>query len=195
MKKVLLSLGLISAISVSTLCADEFDVTPLIGADIGYSNFTMDATGSKIDGDNHGGLVGFKIGARNDHYRVFVDAKVYGVPDFDYVNSIGAQIQYLYPLNDKKTWEVFFGANAGLLNMKYGSLQGSRTVSEVYIGFDVGANWKVTETVSLDLGLKYMGLDISHSLGTPPVEHTMSGMTNLIIGVSFALETDKAFKR
>ena len=200
MKKIVLSAGLLSVLSVSSVQADDFTVTPLVGFDLGVNYFTANARYTAVDNDNVGALGGFKIGARNEHYRIYFDAKAYFVPDFDYVNSFGGQIQYLYPMSDDKAWEMYFGGNVGIMNMQYEDpyLQSKRTISQLYLGFDLGVNYTLNDTVSFEMGFKYMNLGISHTLqlanGTD-VTHTIAGMPTLMGSIVFALDTEKSMTR
>ena len=196
MKKLLTTALLASAMSLSVTASDEFSVTPLIGIDMGYISMAADAPNTEIDGANDGGLVGLKLGARNEHYRVYFDAKAYIIPDFDYANSLGGQIQYIIPLTDSGSFEIYLGANGGMMNMKYDSPQGSRMVSQPYMGGDLGLNFQVSESIGLEFGVKYLSLNIEHSLGDgTPVSNTIDGMFNAGFAVTFALPAEKPFAR
>ncbi len=162
MKKVLLALLL----SISLFAFDN-TAKSLIGIETGYGQFdyssdslNMGSTSSSEDF----GILGLKIGAETDEFRIFIDAHYYLVDgDFDYANSLGLSFQYLIPFT--RDINMFLGINAGLMNIKVvdSSIGESYEYSDPYFGGDIGFNYKLNETLDLEAGVRYININADNT--------------------------------
>jgi len=164
-KKILLGL-LITA----GLFAYDGTTKSLVGIETGYGQF--DYSAANRDNINMGrssssedfGIIGLKIGAENEDFRLFLDAKYYQVSGaFDYANSIGGSLQYLlFITND---FNLFFGVNGGLMNIKVvdNGIGKSYEYSDPYFGGDIGFNYDITDQLGLELGARYVNIDAENT--------------------------------
>ncbi|WP_373034970.1 hypothetical protein [Sulfurimonas sp.] len=144
------------------------DTNSLIGFEAGYSAFDYERTTSGVTDQkktvnfNHGGV---KIGAETNDYRLFLSARAFDGGDFDYARAYGVELQYL--LNISKMANVFFGVNAGKVDMKLADKTNSKTVkiNEGYVGGDVGVNIHLGKRADFEVGARFMSLNSSATDG------------------------------
>ena len=165
MKKVLLAL----LISTGVFAYDG-TTKSLVGIETGYGQF--DYSAANQDNINMGrtsssedfGIIGLKIGAENEDFRLFLDANYYQVSGaFDYANSVGGSLQYLlFITND---FNLFFGVNGGLMNIKVvdSGIGKSYEYSDPYFGGDIGFNYDITDQLGLELGARYVNIDAENT--------------------------------
>lgn len=132
------------------------DATPLVGVELGYGNLNAGGSGHNLYA---GGL---KIGAKSDDYRVYLSARKLQIDDFESANAIGAELQYLIPINEK--WNAFMGLNAGKIGMKTNTLPAQREISTYYYGGDLGVNMALSSSVDLEIGGRLMYMNYTHTL-------------------------------
>ncbi len=162
MKKVL-----ILALMICGLNAYDGTSKSLVGIETGYGQFEYSADDVNIGRNNSTedfGMLGLKIGAENEDYRVFIDGRYYHVTGaFDYANSIGGSLQYL--INFTHDFNLFLGINGGLINMKFADddIGKSYEVSNAYYGGDIGFNYAIHELLGLEIGARFMNINASNT--------------------------------
>ncbi len=180
MKKNIKSFVLMLLLGVSPILAKsstfDKDTYSLIGIEAGYNSFNIDAINNngtsafdKKIGFPHAGI---KMGAQSKDYRLFLSSRYNKISNFDYAYMIGLEIQYL--INFSKETNLFLGLNIGKAEMKYIDKQKFvRTISDSYIGGDIGINYHLDETMDLEFGLRLMQIntknlknDISYTFDT-----------------------------
>ncbi|PHQ65524.1 MAG: hypothetical protein COB99_03455 [Sulfurimonas sp.] len=169
----------------------KFNINSLVGFEGGYSAFDYERTTSGITDVretinlNHGGI---KIGAESDNYRLFLSARAFDGGDFDYARAYGVEVQYL--LNFSKMANVYFGVNAGTVDMRFEDKTNSKTVklSEPYIGGDVGVNIHLGKVADLELGARLMSLNATVSDG--PVKYDFDNIASAYVSIIFKYQMD-----
>ncbi len=149
----------------------------LIGIDAGYGQFTYSANDGRDDLSEDVGMIGLKLGAENESWRVFVEGRYFAITDaFDYANTLGVSLQYLIPVGD--SFNFFLGANAGLVSLKFADngINKAYAFSDPYFGGDIGFNVHVTDNVDWELAGRYMNIDAKNTQYTN-VNNPNSGRT------------------
>jgi hypothetical protein len=160
---VVFFVGMLLSVSLS---AYDSTSRSLVGIETGYGQF--DYSASNDDNINMGrtsssedfGILGLKIGAQTDEFRLFIDAHYYQVGGaFDYANSYGLSFQYLIAIT--KDLNFFIGLNGGLMNLKVvdSAIGKSYEYSDPYFGGDVGFNYDIYNTLALEVGLRYININ------------------------------------
>lgn len=200
MIKKITSLALLLA-SVSTFAYDGTSKS-LVGVEFGYSqleyNVDDSALGTGSD-DERFGVIGLKIGAENEEARVFIDGHYYNTSgDFDYINSLGAGLQYLVRVSDRLNF--FAGVNGGLVNIKFSddTINKSYELSSAYYGGDLGMNFALQEMLDLEIGARFMSINASNTqVYVDPLsgehvgrEYTMDHMLNFYTSLIFKFQVD-----
>ncbi|MEA1920102.1 MAG: hypothetical protein U9N52_09700, partial [Campylobacterota bacterium] len=82
---------------------------------------------------------------------------------FDYANSVGGSFQYLLYIT--RDFNLFFGINGGLMNLKVvdNSIGISYEYSDPYFGGDVGFNYELHELLGLEIGARYINIDAENT--------------------------------
>ena len=154
------------------LSLSAFDSTSrsLVGVETGYGQF--DYSASNADNINMGrtstsedfGILGLKIGAETEEFRLFLDAHYYEVGGvFDYANSVGLSFQYLIFITHDLNF--FLGLNGGLMNLKVvdSEIRKSYVYSDPYVGGDIGFNYEIYENLGLEVGLRYININAENT--------------------------------
>ncbi|MBN2896080.1 MAG: outer membrane beta-barrel protein [Campylobacterales bacterium] len=194
----------IASLMAIALSLSAYDGTSksLAGVEFGYSQLEYNADDSVLGNgsDNESfGLVGLKIGAENEEARVFIDGHYYNAGgDFDYVNSVGAGLQYLLRATDSVNF--FAGINGGLVNIKFSDdgIGRSYELSSAYYGGDLGMNIALQELLDWELGVRFMAINASNTqvytdtLSGEKVgrEYTMDHMLNFYTSLIFKFYVD-----
>lgn len=169
MKKIL---GIVFGLLFTIVAVSAYDGTTksLVGIETGYGQF--DYSAANQDNINMGrtsssedfGIIGLKIGAENEDFRLFLDANYYQVSGaFDYANSVGGSLQYLlFITND---FNFFFGINGGLMNIKVvdSGIGKSYEYSDPYFGGDIGFNYDITDLLGWEIGARYVNIDAENT--------------------------------
>ena len=189
----------------TSLSAFDGTTKSLVGIETGYGQF--DYSAANDDNINMGrtsssedfGILGLKIGAETDEFRLFVDAHYYQVDgSFDYANSFGLSFQYLVFM--AKDFNFFFGLNGGLMNLKVvdNAIGKSYEYSDPYIGGDIGFNYAVYDKLGLEIGLRYININAENkqyykdadSGDTLSRTYTVEQMINIYASVIFKFYMD-----
>ncbi len=165
MKKVLL------ALLISTgLFAYDGTAKSLVAIETGYGQF--DYSAANEDNVNMGrtsssedfGILGLKIGAETEEFRLFLDAHYYQVGGaFDYANSVGLSLDYLMPIT--RDLNFFVGLNGGLMNLKVvdNEIGVSYVYSDPYFGGDIGFNYDIYKSLGLEIGFRYINVNADNT--------------------------------
>jgi len=170
----------------------SFDVESLVGLEGGYTSFDVEKNAPNTAAQvvtYSDGMVGLKIGAQTDSYRIFLSARSYFVgADYDYFLTYGGEFQYLF--NFSKYANFFIGVNGGLIDgrFKVAGESETRTISDPYFGGDAGFNVHLGDTFDLELGARVMATDAKNTR-----DNTTFKFDNLITGyasiiVRFAMD-------
>ncbi len=200
LKKVLLAL-----LMSTGLFAYDGTTKAIVGVETGYGQF--DYSAANEDNINMGrtstsedfGILGLKIGAESEEFRIFLDAKYYQVGgDFDYANSMGGSFQYLMFIS--RDFNFFFGINGGLMNLKVvdSTIGKSYEYSDPYFGGDVGFNYEVHEKLGFEVGIRYLNINASNTQyytdadtgNTMSRTYTVDQMMNIYASMIFKYYTD-----
>ncbi|MDA3907453.1 MAG: hypothetical protein PF437_00040, partial [Sulfurimonas sp.] len=92
-------------------------------------------------------------------------ARAFDGGDFDYARAYGVELQYL--LNFSKMANVYFGVNAGKVDMRYEDKTNSNTfkIDDTYLGGDVGVNIHLGESADFEVGARVMSLNATATNG------------------------------
>ncbi|MEA2111438.1 MAG: outer membrane beta-barrel protein [Campylobacterota bacterium] len=158
---------LVKLISVPLLAlslqAGDWNTQSLIGIEGGAASFDLENNMGFADNSQSPGSFGLKIGAEGQSYRIFLGGRYYSVSDeFDYANSFGVEMQYLIRFNSNAN--IFAGLNGGVMNMEFSDSQNrTREVSRGYFGGDLGVNFTLSHNFDIELGVRYMNLNIENT--------------------------------
>jgi hypothetical protein len=188
MKKVISKIVLAGLVVGTSLVADSSSVfdngVSLVGIEggIGTMKTEVNTATSAQKKDYSVPSIGLKVGAEYGNYRVFLSGRYFSQSDFDYITTFGVEGQYLF--NFSKAANVFIGANAGIANMKFlaDGENSSRSLSDPYLGGDIGVNFHVNENFDLELGARVMNLISENNKNdvTYKFDNIVSGYASLI---------------
>ena len=115
--------------------------------------------GDLVDTETDGVAAGgFKLGGESENYRLFLSGRYHVVPDYDYVATVGAELQYL--IRSGENFNIFFGVNGGMMRSQATDNNIEYTVTNSYLGGDVGVNFDISQNFGLELGAR-----LNQSLG------------------------------
>ncbi len=186
MKNSLIKSILFILVTYTTLLADEYSSyknNSLIGFESSFSSLGVsnDDTPAVSDTYNFSSF-GLKIGAQMEYYRLFLSARYHLVSDFDYSYTLGAELQYL--VNFSKSTNFFIGLNTGVAEMKFlDSNNVSRTISDPYLGGDMGVNFHVAKSFDWEVGMRVMGLNAENEINN--VTYTLDNMLSVYTSIIF----------
>jgi len=178
-----------AVLATSAIAADDdfiFHTKSLIGIEGGYTTFDVNNNIPTTSPTNSykEGMVGLKIGAQGEHFRVFLGARNYFVgKEYDYFATFGGEVQYMF--NFSKVANFFIGANGGMLNGRF-QVTGenfNRTFSDPYYGGDLGFNYHINDTFDFEIGARYMATNATNTQNniTYTVDHITTGYASLIV--------------
>ncbi len=161
MKNSLRKIVLAAMMTVAPLAASEytFQTHSLLGIEGSYSETSVDViTGTPETHDEDAASLGFKIGAQSENYRVFLGARAYDAENLSYLNTYGAEIQYLF--NFSKFANFYLGGSGGLAKYKVPHYDGYSAVAadSMYYGGDAGFNIHATELIDLEIGARVISI-------------------------------------
>ncbi len=155
----------------------------LVGVEFGYSSINIESDATPAYRKLHKmGDGGFKVGVQSDEYRVFIGGRYYGSSDLDYMNTIGADFQYMFDFS--KYANFYVGLNGGIASLKMVDGTGlSRTISDNYFGGDAGFNIHACELIDVELGARMMSLQAKNDQKniTYTFDNIISGYASVII--------------
>jgi len=188
MKNSLSKVVLAAMIASAPLAAGEYSYGT-------HSLFALEGGATNIDIERAGATGGFnitktnlpniglKIGAEGETFRVFLSGRYYDAEDFDALSTLGGEVQYLF--NFSKHANFFLGANAGKAFIKIATdgTVPSVSTSSLYYGGDAGFNFHASEMIDLEIGAKYMALDVNEKVGvdTYTVDSMITAYASIII--------------
>jgi len=186
LNKIVLGAFLTSTSLFAGIAEYEFQTNSLGGVEAGYSildyeNMTSTNNEQYNVKSMHGGL---KIGAETEDFRVFVSGRYYfdSSSDYDYITTYGVELQYKF--NISQDMNFYLGASTGVANMKF---QGkgetfSRTISDSYVGGDLGANVHLTPVLDWEIGARVISIQAENNINsvTYNIGNLVSGYTSLI---------------
>lgn len=162
LKKVFIGSALIGSVALADSSAFEVDSYSLLGFEGGYSSLNVEKNVPSTPAvTNNYKLMngGLKIGAQSDDYRLFLSARFYNADEFDYVTTLGGELQYLFNLSS--IMNFYIGVNGGLVNISFTPVgeTSSRTISNPYFGGDAGFNLHLGKMTDLEFGARIIGMD------------------------------------
>lgn len=193
MKNKLSKIILTALLAASPLLATDesvykFNSYSLVGIEGGYSNFDVenDATPPVRETYTfgHGGI---KVGAQTENYRLFLSGRYFSIDDFDSAYTYGVEAQYLF--NFASFANLYIGLNTGLAEMKFiDATNVTRTISDTYVGGDIGFNVHLGEAVDLELGVRGMSLDATNT--QDEITYTFDTIASAYMSIIFKYQMD-----
>ena len=179
MKNSLSKIVLATMIATAPLVAGEysFNSSSLFAIEGGMTNVNTESGVGDYD-EEELASVGLKVGGQTDNYRVFLAGRYYDVDNLSHLVTYGVEVQYLF--NFSEPVNFFIGGNAGQANLKV-ARPGvpSESVSEMYYGGDAGFNIHASELIDIEIGARYMSLDLVTS--GVKVDKMVAGYASVII--------------
>jgi len=184
--KVTLGVALTSASLLTNLSANEFQTNSLVGIEGGYSVLDYE-NGTSLNNEQYDVKVahaGLKVGAETEDFRIFLSGRYYfdSSNDYDYIATYGVELQY--KLNVAEAMNLYLGASTGVASMKFRaeSESFSRTISDPYVGADIGANIHFTKTLDWEIGARVISIQAENTRNsvTYNIGNLVSGYTSLI---------------
>lgn len=192
LKSVVLGLALTASTLVAGNMSDyEFQTNSLVGIEggynaLGYEYGTLSNNSISRVWLGHGGL---KIGAETKDFRVFLSGRYHydSSSSYDYIVTYGAEIQYKF--NVSKLFNIYMGANGGIANLAFraNGENFTRTISDPYLGGDLGANIHLGKSVDWEIGGRVMSIqadnikaDSTGTVKTYRVNQIVSVYTSII---------------
>ncbi|OIP54582.1 MAG: hypothetical protein AUK54_05955 [Helicobacteraceae bacterium CG2_30_36_10] len=185
LKKVFIVSALISSLVASDTSEYLVDTYSLVGLEGGYSSLDVERqtagiaiSATKQHNFGHGG---FKIGAQGENYRLFLSGRYYNAKDFDYMTTMGAELQYMF--NFSSFSNFFLGVNTGLANIRFVDDSSiSRTISDTYVGADAGFNFHLAKSVDFEIGARVMNMQAENTISgvTYTFDNMLSGYASII---------------
>jgi len=164
----------------------EFKTKSLVGIEGGYSdlNYEFGTSTNNVISDIGVTNVGLKIGAETDDFRVFLSGRYFydSSTKYEYIVTYGAEIQYKF--NMAEFMNAYIGANAGVANVQFRATgeNFSRTISDPYVGGDIGVNIHVTDSMDWEIGARVMSIQADNIRNgiTYHINQITSGYTSII---------------
>jgi hypothetical protein len=75
------------------------------------------------------------------------------------------------------------GVNAGRMNLKFDSPEGARSFDTPYYGFDLGANFNITDSLGFEAGTRFITLTTENTQQS--VTYKLSNMVNMYMSLIF----------
>ena len=160
LQKAIISVAFIA----TSLVASDSSTNSLVGIEGGYSSVGYENTTTPNQYTAGIGQLGLKLGAESKDYRVFLSGRylVSGDGTFDYIAAYGGELQYKF--NISKAFDLFIGVNGGVASMKF-TAEGetaSRTISDPFVGGDLGANIHLGKTTDLEFGGRVLSIQATN---------------------------------
>ena len=180
--KNLKKLILATLLTLTPLVADDYKNISLIGFEGSFNTMEVSNDDTPVVVDKHDFLsAGLKLGAQTEYYRLFLSARYYPISGFDYAYTMGAELQYL--VNFSKSTNFFLGINTGIAEMKFLDTKNvSRTISDQYIGGDIGVNYHFAKSFDWEIGMRVMSLNAKNDINnvTYTFDNILSAYTSII---------------
>jgi len=187
MKNSLRKIVLASIMTVAPLAASEytFDTHSLLAIEGAYSETSVDViAGTPKTYDKGAASLGFKLGAESENYRIFLSARAYDADNLSYLNTYGAEVQYLF--NFSKIANFYLGGSGGLAKYKvpHDGTDSAVAADSMYYGGDAGFNIHATELVDLEIGARIISIQDGDVIQGPKVyefDRIVSAYASVII--------------
>lgn len=163
-QKVLLGSLLIGTSAMAESDPYTVDTYSLLGFEGGLSSISYERNTPYLSDNYVMPYGGVKIGAQSRDYRVFISGRYYNETNFDYMTTVGGELQYMF--NFSSAMNFFVGVNGGIANIKFtDSSNVSRTVSDPYYGGDAGFNLHMGDAADIEFGARVMSIDAKNTKG------------------------------
>ena len=187
MKNSLRKIVLAAMMTVAPLAANEytFQTHSLLAIEGSYSETSVDViNGTPTTHDKDAASLGFKIGAQSENYRVFLSARAYDAQNLSYLNTYGAELQYLF--NFSKFANFYLGGSTGLAKYKvpHDGSDSAVGADSMYYGGDAGFNIHATELIDLEIGTRIISIqdgDVQQGLKTYQFDRIVAAYASVII--------------
>jgi len=184
------------AILTTSLMADSlFTGTSLIGIEGSYGAMNSelsDTTNPAAYTQDSTDLasIGLKIGSESENYRVFLSGRYYADmrDKYEYIATYGGELQYLFHLSEKNN--IFIGASAGIMNVKFAipAESFSRTLSDPYIGGDIGMNFHMRKFLDFELGVRILSVQAVNVRSN--IKYRLNSISNAYATLIYKWKTD-----
>ncbi|WP_345975199.1 hypothetical protein [Sulfurimonas sp. HSL3-7] len=188
MKKVLGSVLLLTSVYATAgenYFQTAWDAKGLIALEGAFGTAQTKLTESSPSGGDHvilnengtsfGG--GLKLGGESEDYRFFLSARYHDVEDYDYVSTVGLEMQYLIRAGEH--FNIFLGLNGGLMSAQTTIGETEYTTNNPYAGADVGVNIDIVDNFGVELGIRAnKSLGDQNEIGT--VDYLAEGYASLV---------------
>ena len=166
-KNILGKVLLVSLLISSSLVAElvhKTDSSSLIGIELGSAGLDVSDDSTPAYNETLGtNNIAFKIGAETKTYRLFLNYCYYDGSDFENMTTMGAEFQYL--VNLASFMNIYLGVNVGIADIEYiDNSSVTRTVSQQYMGGNIGSNFHIGDSFDFELGAKIMSIQAEHTL-------------------------------
>ena len=180
-------------LSSTTFANENFysQTKSLVGIEGGYSSVDYEngVRTNNIQDSVSLGNIGLKLGAETEDFRVFLSGAYFfdSGSQYDYLTTYGLAVQYKF--NVTKVFNIYLGANGGLMNAKVRAKDSkgveetfSRTFADPYFGGDLGANIHLGDSLDLELGGRVMSVQADNTQGgvTYRIGNIVQGYGSLI---------------
>ncbi len=120
---------------------------------------------------------GLKLGGESEDYRFFMSARYHEVEDYDYVTTIGAEMQYLIRAGEH--FNIFLGLNGGGMGSQTTIGAVEYSMWNPYVGADAGVNIDIVENFGLEFGIRF-NKAFSDSQDVGAVDYLAEGYVSLV---------------
>ena len=182
--------------TLTSLSADNyFDGTSLAGIEGSYGamnselSYAANPAAYNQKMTDLAGL-GIKIGAESESYRIFLSGRYYADmrDEYEYIATVGGEVQYIFHNTAKNN--IFIGVGAGLANMKFAiEVESfSRTLSDPYIGGDIGMNFHMRKYLDLEMGVRVISIQAENSRNN--VTYRLNTIANAYASIIYKWQMD-----
>ena len=188
-KKIVLGVALLA----TPLMADYgYKTQSLVGIEGGYSQLDYE-NGTSVKNEQYDiklSNLGLKIGAETEDFRAFLSGRYFydSSSVYDYLTTFGIELQYKF--NVTKVFNVYLGANGGIVNAKFRAPDEkfSRTISDPYFGGDLGTNIHLGNSADLELGARVISVQATNTIGG--VSYRLGNIVNGYASLIFKWQMD-----
>ncbi len=161
LRKLVLPAVLVMGMNASADDSYYKDARGLIGIELGYVATQYQGDSGKLDINDEpivdrktvsSPSIGMKLGAESDHYRFFVEGRVWHTNEYNTGASAGAALQYLIPIDER--FHIYMGVNVGAANALDAQW-------DPYGGADAGVNLHVNKDFDVEIGGRYSAVDVN----------------------------------
>jgi hypothetical protein len=189
----------ISALFITGICLssavqakDIYRADSLVGIEGGYTSLDYKHGTNSVSTTERSNLgnAGIKLGAENKDYRIFLSGRYFydASRDFEYIMTLGAEVQYKF--NVLESMNIFIGVNGGISYLELRPADGTdRTMSEPYVGGDIGTNIHLGDSTDLELGFRIMSIQAKHTL-VGYEEYTVGNLSSAYASIIFKWQMD-----